>query len=62
MKVNGIEAAVLGFPVPGMVHPYYGNREKIVSEIEVRCPDGGFVDVDARQFKFSSGLVSSLLS
>ena len=59
MKVNGIDVAVVGFPVPDMVHPYWGSRE-IVDDVKLRYPDGGFVDVDARKFKFTNGLVSSL--
>jgi uncharacterized protein YegL len=59
MKVNGIDVAVVGHPVPGMVHPYWGSQ-KVVEDVRSRYPDGGFVDVDAKQFQFTNGLVSSL--
>jgi hypothetical protein len=59
MKVDGVDAAVVGYPVPGMVHPYWGSQ-KVIEDVQSRYPDGGFVDVDAEQFQFTNGLVSSL--
>lgn len=59
IKVNGIDAAVAGYPIPGMMHPYWGSR-KVVEDVYLRYPDGGFVDVDATHFKHKNGLVSSL--
>lgn len=59
MTVNGIDAAVVGYPVPEMVHPYWGSQ-KVVEDVKARYPEGGFVDVDAKQFKFTNGVVSSL--
>jgi len=59
MEVNGINAAVVGFPIPNMIHPYWGSS-KVVEDVQSRYPDGGFVDIDAKQFGFTNGLVSSL--
>lgn len=61
MKVNDIQVAVVGFAVPNMVHPYWGTQ-KVIDDIRMRYPDGGFVDVDARNFKYTNGTVSSLFS
>lgn len=62
MRVNGIGAAVVGYPVPGMVHPYWGSR-RVVEDV-MTCssagPNGGFVNVDAKEFGYTNGLVSSL--
>jgi hypothetical protein len=59
MTVNGIETAVVGFPVPGMIHPYWGSN-RVVDDVHKKYPNGGFVDVDARLFGYTDGLVSSL--
>lgn len=61
MKVNGIDVAVAGYPVPGMVHPYWGSQ-KVIQDVQARYPDGGFVDVDAAHFQHTDGLVSSLFA
>jgi len=62
MKVNGIDVAVAGYPVPGMVHPYWGSP-RVVEDVQSRHPDGGFVDVDASNFQYTAdGLISSLFS
>lgn len=60
IEVNGfVVAAVVGYPVPGMVHPYWGSN-KVLDEVRDRYPNGGFVDVDAKNFTFTNGIVSSL--
>jgi hypothetical protein len=60
MYVNGCDAATVGVPIPGMVHPYWGSHA-VISDIESRYPGGGFVDVDASDFSYDyNGLVSSL--
>jgi hypothetical protein len=59
MKVNGIYAAVVGYPIKNMVHPYWGSN-KVLDDVQLKYPNGGFVDVDAKQFQFMDGLVSSL--
>jgi hypothetical protein len=60
MKVNGVYAAVVGYPIPGMVHPYWGSS-KVLENVSKRYPDGGFVDVDASRFRYDDlGLVSSI--
>ena len=59
MLVNGIQTAVVGYPVPGMVHPYWGSS-KILCDIEQRCPGGGVVNVDGRNFTITNGLVSNI--
>ena len=57
--VNGLKTAVVGYPVPGMVHPYWGSN-KVLDDLERVCPGGGFVDVDGKNFKETDGLVSSI--
>lgn len=59
IKVNGINTAVAVFPIPGMIHPYWG-WEKVRENLCARYPDGGFVDIQAKNFKYTNGLVSSL--
>jgi len=62
IKVNGLNVAVAGYPVPGMVHPYWGSQ-RVVEDVQSRYPDGGFVDVDASDFQYTDdGLVSSLFA
>lgn len=61
VTVNDINCAVLGYPVPGFVHPYYGSN-RIIEHLQSRCPDGGIVTVDARDFSFSNGLVSNIFT
>jgi len=59
MIVNGIKVAVLGYPVKGMVHPFWGSN-LVLDELEKHCPGGGLVYVDGRNFKVKDGLVSSI--
>ncbi len=61
MRVNDIAVAVAGYPVPEMIHPYWGTS-KILDDVKKRYPDGGFVDVDGKDFQFTNGVVSSLFS
>lgn len=60
MDVNSVKAAVVGYPVPGMVHPYWGSA-RAVDDVKSRLPDGGVIEVDAANFKYdAAGLVSSI--
>lgn len=57
--VNGTKTAVVGYPIPGMIHPYWGN-EKVLIDLEQHCPGGGIVEVDAKNFKRENGHVNSI--
>lgn len=59
IKVDGFEVAVVGYPVPGMVHSYWDSR-RVIEDIQARYPEGGFVDVDAKKFQHTNGLVSGI--
>ena len=59
MIVNNIQVAVVGYAVPGMIHPYWGSS-KVINDIEIRYPNGGIIDVDGNNFVITDGLVSSI--
>lgn len=60
MLVNGNPVAVVGYPVPGMVHPYWGSN-LILDDVVKHCPDGGFIHIDTINFKYDeTGAVSSI--
>ncbi len=44
MYVNGQQAALVGYPVPGMIHPYWGTNA-VINDMESKCPGGGIVDI-----------------
>ena len=57
--VNNVKSAVVGYAIPSMEHPYWGNY-KIIEDLQRRCPDGGMIKVDANKFSYINGLVSNI--
>src|SRR3954465_4785530 len=38
MEVEGVDVAVAGYPIPGMIHPYWGSG-RVVDDVRSRYPD-----------------------
>ena len=59
MVVNGCVVACLGYPVPNLVHPYYGT-EKVVKEIAERATNGIVTTKGSNILHDAQGLVVTL--
>lgn len=57
--VNNIKVAAVGYPIPGMIHPYWGSN-KVIEDLETHYPGDGYVSVNSSNFKYKNGLLVSL--
>jgi hypothetical protein len=57
--INDINTAVVGYPIPGMIHPYWGSNI-IIEQLKEIAPNGGLVEVNGKDFIKRNGIIENI--